>query len=159
MSTLSPEDKKRRTRKRLKIGGVVVLVFWIIGALAPSKPAVEPVAAEPVPAAPAKPEYCIQTGQVCQLTHVPVFNKDTTWIPVAVSLEAYQEFHKAIRADDIDGIYRLFLTGDVLHTEAGDGIRVLETSVFSGYTEGRLTSGKHQGAKVWTTMQWVVPTP
>ena len=101
-------------------------------------------------------KYCTKVGDVCQLADVRLI-KGTDWVPTATSIKAYQELRKAMLANDKDGLVELLKSGGLLMTKSGDGVRVLDISVFNGRTEGRMTTGKYAGTKVWVTMQWVVP--
>jgi hypothetical protein len=95
---------------------------------------------------------CTEIGEVCRLEKV---STRTNFVPVATSLEAYNEFRKYFLASDSEGIAQMALTGKILGASGGDGFRILDQSVFNGWTEGRLTSGEYARRHVWATMQWV----
>jgi hypothetical protein len=79
------------------------------------------------------------------------------WVPSATSKAAYDEMRKDMEASDIDGLKQLILKGAVLLTEGGNGVRILDVSIWGGYTECRLVTGQYKGVKIFTTRAWVVP--
>lgn len=139
----------------LLVGFVVLLVIFV--PLPDTASSTVQTAARTVAPPQRKEKYCIMPGEICRLADAHVFNKDTQWIPTAISLEAYEELHKAIIAGDMRGVLGLVASGEVLHTQVGDGIRILDVSVFNLRTEGRMTSGKYEGVKVWITAAWAIP--
>lgn len=104
----------------------------------------------------ADPAYCTTAGQVCRLANVRII-QSLDWVPTATSIAAHQEFRKALLAGDKEGLVQLLQAGGLLDTKSGDGLRVLDISVFNGRTEARMTTGKHAGKRVWVTAKWVVP--
>jgi hypothetical protein len=120
---------------------------------------------DPAPASLPKPKVvqntnsrdpaCIQPGAVCRLKNVQIIS-GVDWVPTATDIAADAEFRKVLQANDKDGLIELLKAGRLLDTKAGDGIRVLDISVWNGRTEARLTSGKHRGTKVWIVDKWVV---
>jgi hypothetical protein len=95
---------------------------------------------------------CITTGEVC---HLVKMSTQTDLVLVAISLDAYKEFRKAILANDREGVAQMAEAGKILGAKAGDGLRILDVSVFEGWAEGRLTSGEHARRHVWATRNWV----
>jgi len=97
-------------------------------------------------------DYCTKTGEVCHLTKL---SAKPSFVPVTISPEAYKEFRKAYLANDSEGMAQISEAGQLLGASVGGGIRILDQSVLSGWTEGRLTSGQYAGRHVWVTMNWV----
>ncbi len=96
---------------------------------------------------------CIRAGEICQLSGRLLDSLE--WTPTTATLTAHEELHKAIQANDKDGIGEMLQQGRVLDTKPGEHIRILDVSVWSGWIEGRMTSGKHAGRKVWVARRFV----
>ena len=97
-------------------------------------------------------EYCTDMGKVCHLANGTTRTKA---VPVATSLEAYNEYQKAIAASDTEGLQQMVMAGKILMASDGDGLRLLDQGRLNGWTEGTLTSGQYAGRHVWATMLWV----
>jgi hypothetical protein len=74
---------------------------------------------------------------------------------VATSLEAHKELHKALLANDREGVAQMAEAGKILGPKADDGLRILDYCVFGEWTEGRLTSGEYARRHIWVTTKWV----
>ncbi len=90
---------------------------------------------------------CLRPGEICQLSGKLLDTLE--WTPTSATLAAHEELRKAIRADDRAGIVELVHQGRVLDTKPGDRILILDVSVWNGRLEGRMTTGKHAGQRVW----------
>jgi len=99
------------------------------------------------------PTDCLKAGEICQLSGRVLDSLE--WTPTSTSLEVHEELHKAIQADDKAGIAEMLQSGAVLDTKPGENIRILDVSVSSGWVEGRMSSGKHAGRKVWVARRFV----
>jgi hypothetical protein len=100
---------------------------------------------------------CITPGQICSLKPVVIKLGQMNWVPSATSKAAYDEMRKDMETSDVDGLKQLIQKGEVLLTEGGNSVRVLDASIWGDYTECRLVTGQYKGVKIFTTRAWVVP--
>jgi hypothetical protein len=100
---------------------------------------------------------CITPGEICSLKSNVIKLGKIDWVPSATSKVAYDEMRKAMSASDTDGLKQMILRGQVLLTEGGSGVRILDVSVWSGYAECRMVTGEYKGTKVFTARAWIVP--
>lgn len=96
---------------------------------------------------PPEPEQpCKTIGQICAVKRI---SDSTDLVLAAVSLPAYNEMEKALRARDKEGMAQMAMAQQVIGPKIGDRLRVLDISHFAGRIEGRFISGEHSGRKVW----------
>src|SRR5260370_37439176 len=103
----------------------------------------------------AEDRYCRETGHVCHLAELTIV-QGLDWVPTAISTDAYDEFVQCLQANDKDGLAEMVKDGKLLLTKSGEGIRILDYSVWHERTEGRITTGTYQGKRVLVTTKWVV---
>jgi hypothetical protein len=96
-------------------------------------------------------EPCAKPGDVCRLKGSGIKLADGEWTPTASTGAAYDQLKRSLRMNDMESIKELVLAGKVFMTASGDSVRVLDRSIWNGYTAVQFISGKYKGLTAVTT--------